>query len=69
MIQRIPWNHTGDWADIIASYKDGKMLPSELLPDADCENCEHRMYDQEYHCYIFRERPGDKCAQFKARQK
>lgn len=36
-----------------------------MLPLADCERCEYKHLPHAgLHCYMFRERPGDVCAQF-----
>ena len=66
MTTRFSWKHTGEWAELLAVYTPGVpyILPYELLPDADCENCKHMNDAQDEHCYIFLERPGDKCAMF-----
>ena len=62
--------YKGAWAKIMAAcVLDGAyMMPSEFLPNADCEKCEHRQRPerrQDGHCYMFMEKPGDKCGQFR----
>jgi hypothetical protein len=70
MNERTAWHHAGAWAKIMAAcvLDSPYMMSPEFLPDADCENCEHKQYAQGGHCYVFLERPGDKCGQFKARE-
>lgn len=38
---------------------------SAAIPKADCHRCKHRRPDVTgAHCYIFKDKPGDHCAQF-----
>ena len=44
------------------------MMPTALMPDMDCANCQWHAADWRDggHCYMFREKPeGDKCGQMK----
>jgi len=50
--------------------KDGKHIPVAdiYLPFADCDNCLHKGIVAEVagsHCYMFKEKPGVRCGQFK----
>ena len=65
------WHHTGEWADLMAAYTPGVpyLLPTEMLPDADCEHCKHKQDPQGGYCYMFMKRPGDKCGQFRRVEK
>ena len=61
-------NYKGAWAQILAGcILDGPyMMPEWALPDADCEKCRHKQFaTRGSHCYMFVERPGDKCGQFR----
>lgn len=40
--------------------------PRAMLPKADCPRCKYREPKQGGHCYMFREKPGDRCGQFTA---
>ena len=47
---------------------------SKELPDADCDNCKlkcgsYAEYPTNQWCYMFEERPGDRCGQFKVIEK
>ena len=36
------------------------------LPDADCDRCQYKRWAEPgLHCYMFRDKPGPKCGQFK----
>lgn len=43
------------------------MTPSEPndIPLADCGHCDYRDGGNGMHCYMFRDKPGDRCGQFK----
>jgi len=44
------------------------MMPTALMPDMDCANCQWHAADWRDggHCYMFREKPdGDKCGQMR----
>lgn len=51
------------------------MVHENLLPDADCVNCEfmemHNKFktpeESKQHCYMFMDKPGEKCGQFKSK--
>lgn len=38
---------------------------NQQLPDANCQQCKYRGAYEGGHCYMFQEKPGDKCGQFK----
>jgi hypothetical protein len=40
-------------------------MDTTFLPDADCENCKYGGEFEDQHCYMFEDKPGDKCGQFK----
>jgi len=41
-------------------------MPDELLPKADCRNCEYdKLPHPKSHCYMFLDSPGEKCGQFR----
>jgi hypothetical protein len=61
-------NYMGAWAKIMAAcvLDNPYMMPPAFLPNADCENCRHKLFAvKNSHCYMFVERPGDKCGQFR----
>jgi hypothetical protein len=43
----------------------GKRPAIDDLPDADCGNCRYGGDYEDQHCYMFKDKPGDKCGQFK----
>jgi hypothetical protein len=57
------------WAKIMAACVQDGMMPPDFLPNADCENCEHKKDPRIGHCHMFLERPGDKCGQFRRAEK
>ena len=59
--------YKGAWAIIMAAcVGDGPyMMPADFLPLADCERCKYmRLPHDGGHCYMFVEKPGEKCGQF-----
>lgn len=58
------------FAKIVAAGLPGVpyMMPESLLPRADCARCAYRLGDSAAaHCYMFVQRPGERCGQFRAR--
>lgn len=41
-------------------------IPARARTPVDCEACKHRQEPDGGHCYMFKEKPGPYCAQFKA---
>lgn len=51
---------------IICAWCDAEQVAA--LPDADCDNCEYMLLNDPRsggHCYMFRDKPGMKCGQFR----
>lgn len=51
-----------EWEAVIKSTF--KRVPLTSLPMADCPNCQHMENPEDGHCYMFRERPSERCGQF-----
>lgn len=52
---------------ILCAWCDAVQIAA--LPDADCRNCEYMRLNGPRsggHCYMFRDKPGLKCGQFRA---
>lgn len=55
-------------SNLIANSLGGTLIrvPLELLPVADCPNCAYmKIHDDDGHCYMFRDKPGERCGQFR----
>ena len=53
--------------DLIANSLGGSFIrvPLECLPLADCPNCAYsKLPNDGGHCYMFRDKPGERCGQF-----